>query len=98
MTPAARIAAVIEILSEAPAGVPAGTWRGLYEFIAELVDVDPLLDAAGRAELLSASVSAALRCGRPLDARTAAELMVPGPTRRRRVAETEAAARELRPQ
>ena len=71
---------------------------GLYEFIAELVDVDPLLDAAGRAELLSASVSAALRCGRPLDARTAAQLMAPGPTRRRRVAETEAAARELRPQ
>ncbi|GEM_PF-1559092 len=71
--------------------------RDLYDFIAELVDFDPLLDADRPADLLSAAVAAALCCGRPQDAQVAAGMLKPGPSRRRLEAAAVAAARELRP-
>src|SRR5262249_19711454 len=47
----------------------------LYDFVAEIVDCDPLRDAARRPALLRAAIEVALRCGRPLDALTAADLL-----------------------
>ncbi len=62
----------------------------LYEFIRGLVDFDPLApdaDPAVRTELLDASILVALRCGRPEDAVTAAEMLPAGALRERRLAE-----------
>jgi tetratricopeptide (TPR) repeat protein len=55
--------------------------RPLYDFIAELVDFDPLRDVATRRVLLPAAIELALRCGRPEDALVAAEMMDEGPER-----------------
>ncbi|MCB9877159.1 MAG: tetratricopeptide repeat protein [Planctomycetes bacterium] len=55
----------------------------LYEFVAGLVDFDPLLDDAARVPLLEAAIGVALRCGRPHDAEVAAELLPSGALRDR---------------
>jgi tetratricopeptide (TPR) repeat protein len=52
----------------------------LHELIADLVDNDPLR-GEGREALLEAACEVALRCGRPIDAWTAAEMMSPGSSR-----------------
>lgn len=54
----------------------------LYEFIAGLVDFDPLRDPAHRAALLPAAAEVALRCGRYADALGAVEMMDEGDARR----------------
>lgn len=53
--------------------------RELHDLIAGLVDFDPLRDPSHREEILAAAVQVALRCGRPLDALTAVEMMRDGP-------------------
>ena len=68
----------------------------LYAFIATLVDFDPLMDPERRRSLLEASVEAALRCGRPEDARLAVERLPRGEVRRRLSEAVEQADRELR--
>ncbi len=55
----------------------------LYEFVAGLLDADPLADPMRREAVLGACVQVALRCGRPEDALTAAALMSPGGERER---------------
>ena len=62
----------------------------LHALIAELVDYDPLapeVPAERREQLLLASIAVALRCGRPADAVTAAELLPEGESKRSRLAE-----------
>lgn len=68
----------------------------LYAFIATLVDFDPLMDPERRRPLLEASVEAALRCGRPEDARLAVERLPRGAARERLSDAVEQADRELR--
>ena len=68
----------------------------LYAFIAALVDFDPLSDPLCRGPLLQASAEAALRCGRPEDARLAAARLLPGADRERLLAEIGRADLELR--
>lgn len=63
----------------------------LYEFVAGLLDADPLADPVRREGVLAACVQVALRCGRPEDAETAAALMTPGPERERWLAAARAA-------
>ncbi|HEB54076.1 MAG TPA: tetratricopeptide repeat protein, partial [bacterium] len=53
----------------------------LHDFLAALVDFDPLADEAVRDDLLAHAVRVALRCGRPDDALCAAEMMSPGDRR-----------------
>jgi hypothetical protein len=65
---------------------------GLHDFIAGVVDFDPLQDQAVREGLLEAAVAVALRCGRATDAEVAASMLAPGPARERLVA---AAARAV---
>lgn len=55
----------------------------LHDFVRGVVDFDPLADAARRDEVLAAAAAVALRCGRPADARVAADWMAPGPERTR---------------
>lgn len=55
----------------------------LHDFIAGIVDHDPLSPAVHRAALLRAAVQVALRCGRPSDAIVAAGMLDPGPERER---------------
>ena len=50
----------------------------LHEFIAGLVDFDPLADQRNRDTLLAAAVAVAIRCGRCEDAVVAAEMMSRG--------------------
>lgn len=57
--------------------------RELHDFIAEVVDFDPLADAGRRDAILAAAVAVALRVGRPDDALVAAELLPPGAERER---------------
>ena len=68
----------------------------LCAFIAELVDFDPLQDAAQRGALLEAAAEAALRCGRPADGLVAAGMMSPGTARRRLTAAAAKLAAELK--
>jgi len=55
----------------------------LHDFIASVVDRDPLRDGAGRDAVLAAASAVALRCGRAEDALQAAEWMGPGAERDR---------------
>lgn len=50
----------------------------LYEFVASIVDYDPLRDLQVREQLLARCVAVALRCGRPADAVVAAQWMRSG--------------------
>lgn len=68
--------------------------RELHDFIAGIVDVDPLADAAAAAPLLRAACAVALRCGRPADAAVAAALLPDGPERARLLAVAAAALRD----
>lgn len=63
----------------------------LHDFVAGVVDQDPLRDESRREPLLEACVAVALRCGRPEDAVVAARLLRPGPGRDRLVALAEQA-------
>lgn len=58
----------------------------LHEFIASVVEHDPLRDPQQRERLLGLGVAVALRCGRPADAVVAAGLMRPGAERDRLLA------------
>ncbi len=60
----------------------------LHDFIAGLVEFDPLT-LPGREAVLLAAHAVALRCGRPEDARTAASWLSPGPERERLLAAAE---------
>ena len=60
------------------------SFRALHDFIAALVDTDPL-ESEQRIPLLLASIDVALRCGRPLDAVTAAEMLPRGDVRDQRL-------------
>ena len=64
----------------------------LHDFIAGLVDYDPLQRGPGRGPLLAAAVETALRSGRPEDAVVAAEWLDEGPYKRRVLAECRLAA------
>lgn len=63
----------------------------LYEFVASIVDYDPLLDLQVREQLLARCVAVALRCGRPADALVAAQWMREGAERDALVAEAQQA-------
>lgn len=52
--------------------------RELHDFIASVVDVDPLQEAGTRERLLAAAVAVAIRCGRPREAITAASMLPEG--------------------
>jgi tetratricopeptide (TPR) repeat protein len=65
--------------------------RDLHDFIAELVDHDPLQVPELRERLLAAAVGVAVRCGRATEAITAAELMRPGDQRDQLLAAARAA-------
>jgi tetratricopeptide (TPR) repeat protein len=70
--------------------------RPLHDFIASVVDWDPLQIPGARERLLEAAVGTALRCGRPQEAVTAASMLSPGPRREELLAaavRAEAAAR-----
>jgi tetratricopeptide (TPR) repeat protein len=58
----------------------------LHQFIASLVDHDPLADVRARVPLLTVAVAVALRCGRPEDAVVAAGMLPQGPERDRLLA------------
>lgn len=70
----------------------------LHDFIAGLVDDDPLRDFRRREAILAAATAVALRCGRPSDAMVAVGWMEPSPERDRlaRAAETALAAATTR--
>lgn len=55
--------------------------RELHDFIASVVDFDPLQMPQVRERLLAAAVAVAIRCGRAAEANTAASLLSPGPLR-----------------
>lgn len=63
----------------------------LHDFIATVVDADPLLDPARRERILAAAAAVALRCGRPKDAALAASWMAPGAERERLAGEARTA-------
>lgn len=65
--------------------------RDLHDFIAAIVDFDPLAMPGVRERVLAASVAAALRSGRPGDAVVAARLLAPGPGREELLAAAERA-------
>jgi tetratricopeptide (TPR) repeat protein len=60
--------------------------RALHDFIASVVDWDPLRLPEVRERVLEAAVATALRCGRPEEAVTAAAMMSPGELRERLLA------------
>ncbi len=66
--------------------------RGLHDFIAGIVDGDPLAMPGVRERVLEAAIAALLRSGRPEDAVVAAGLLAPGPRRDQAVAAAERAA------
>lgn len=68
----------------------------LHDFIAGIVDSDPLADAGARGPLLAAAIDTALRSGRPDDALVAAQWLQPGPYRQRVLAECRAAVAEAK--
>jgi hypothetical protein len=68
----------------------------LHDFIAGVVDFDPLADPTARAAVLTAAVAVALRCGRPDDAVTAASMMEPGAQQRQLLTEALEARRRAR--
>ena len=70
--------------------------RELHDFVATLVDYDPLKLPGTRERVLEAAVAVALRCGRSEDALVAATMMSPGPERERLLAEAERAAAAAR--
>lgn len=53
----------------------------LHDFVASIVDRDPLRDAGRRDVILAAAIEVALRCGRPDDAVVAANMMATGELR-----------------
>ncbi|MCA8953666.1 MAG: tetratricopeptide repeat protein [Planctomycetes bacterium] len=55
----------------------------LHDFVASVVDADPLADPANRQRILAAAAKVALRCGRPDDAVIATSWMEPGAERTR---------------
>lgn len=70
--------------------------RELHDFVAGLVDFDPLVQPGVRERVLAAAVAVALRCARPDDALVAARLLSPGPERERLVAAAEQAVAAAR--
>jgi hypothetical protein len=70
--------------------------RELHDFVATVVDYDPLKLPGTREQVLEAAVAVALRCGRCEDALVAATMMSPGPERERLLAEAERAAAAAR--
>ena len=66
--------------------------RALHDFVASIVDRDPLASAR-RVELLEAAIDVALRCGRPEDAVIAATMLPEGDLRVEATAKAAAAAR-----
>jgi hypothetical protein len=70
--------------------------RELHDFVATVVDYDPLKLPGTRERVLEAAVAVALRCGRCEDALVAATMMSPGPVRERLLAEAECAAAAAR--
>ncbi len=66
--------------------------RDLHDFVAGIVDTDPLAGPA-RVPLLQAAIAVALRSGRPEDAATAAAMLPPGPERQAAEAAADAAVR-----
>lgn len=68
----------------------------LHDFIAGVVDFDPLRDERLRQRLLEAAIAVALRCGRPGDAVVAARMLSPGPERERLLAEAQRVERAQR--
>ncbi|MCR9247939.1 MAG: tetratricopeptide repeat protein [bacterium] len=57
--------------------------RDLHDFVASVVDSDPLKNPAQRDRILAAAARVALRCGRPEDAKIAASWMAEGVERKR---------------
>ncbi|MBL8728758.1 MAG: tetratricopeptide repeat protein [Planctomycetes bacterium] len=70
--------------------------RDLHDFIASVVDHDPLREPAVRERLLTAAVAVAIRCGRPAEAITAASMLPPGERRDRLLATSRRAAADAR--
>lgn len=70
--------------------------RDLHDFIAGIVDGDPLATPGVRERVLEAAIGTALRCGRPQDAVVAAELLGPGALRDRLAAAAARAAAAVR--
>ena len=70
--------------------------RELHDFIAGLVDFDPLSVAGSRERVLAAAVGTALRCGRPADAVVAASMLAPGEVRQRLLRVANAALAQAR--
>ena len=66
--------------------------RELHDFVASVVDYDPLKLPGSRELVLEAAVAAALRCGRFADAVVAARMLCPGDRRDRLLTEAERAA------
>lgn len=66
--------------------------RELHDFVARIVDRDPL-EGERREELLEAAVEVALRCGRPEDAAVAAGMLPEGPKRNEATRRAEASLR-----
>jgi tetratricopeptide (TPR) repeat protein len=67
--------------------------RELHDFIAAVVDVDPLDQLLVRERVLTAAVAVALRCGRPRDAVVAAGMLPEGSRRRELLAAARSALR-----
>ena len=63
----------------------------LHDFVASVVDCDPLDDPLRRDRILAAAVRVALRCGRPDDAVIAADWMGEGVLRRQLMREAKRA-------
>jgi tetratricopeptide (TPR) repeat protein len=68
----------------------------LHDFIAGIVDRDPLADPAARGPLLAAAIETALRSGRPHDALVAASWLQDGAYKERVLQECRAAVAEAR--
>lgn len=66
--------------------------RDLHDFLAGVVDFDPLAMPGRRERVLEAAIGVALRAGRAQDAVVAAGMLAPGPLRDRWLAAAESAA------
>jgi hypothetical protein len=70
--------------------------RELHDFIASVVDHDPLRLPEVRERLLAAAVAVAIRCGRPAEALTAASMLPPGALQERLLAAARQAEADAR--
>ena len=70
--------------------------RELHDFIAKVVDFDPLADSKNAEQILAAAVAVAIRCGRGDDAVMAAEMMSPSKLKMQLLAAAKEARRAQR--